>query len=138
MAFNPSAQIKIISTDRIGQDRIDNFIRRGFHVGINLSAEQMADSFRNSEISIVSASGVAIEALSQNSSVVAGYYVPNQVNIYNALKSEGYIWPLDNFFDAKVLQRLEEAITSVKSGAHKRKYEQGNTIQQYQKLFYSI
>lgn len=133
-----SAQIRIISTDRIGLWRIENFIKKGFHVGINLSAEQMAKVFRESEISIVSASGVAIEALSQSNNVIAGYYVHNQVNMYNTLKSNNYIWPLGNFAESNLSMRLKNAIHSIHYGKSKRPYEQGNTIQKYKQLFHSL
>lgn len=137
-SLDSSAQIKVISTDRIGKRRIDNFISRGFQVGINLTAAQMAETFRNSEVSIVSASGVAIEALSQKSNVVAGHYVNNQINMYNTLMFDNFIWPLGDFSELHVLMRLEKAISSIQRGERKRLYEQGNTIMEYQKLFFSI
>ena len=134
----PKALIKILTTDRIGQERIDKFIKDGCLIGINVSADQMAESFRDTEITLVSASSVAIEALSQGANVIAGYYVDNQINIYNTLVSEDYIWPIGDFLERDVFHRLSDAIINIRQGKRKRIYESENTAAKYQQLFLSL
>lgn len=134
----PAIGIIIISTDRIGEQRINEFKRFGFDVRINLNAEQMATVFRESEIALVSASGVAVEALSQGCNVIAGYYVDNQVNIYNTLVKNNYIWAIEDFAESKVLQLIKLSIYNIKEGERKRPFYAENTITRYIELFKSL
>lgn len=137
-AYDPNALINIIATERIGASRIADFRQQGYALHINLSAEQMVQVFRTTNISVVSASSVALEALSQDSNVIAGYYVDNQVNIYNSLVDEDFIWPLGDFSDADVLLRMEEAIKQIHEGKRKRTCSSFNTIADYRQLFLSL
>lgn len=62
----------------------------------NLSADEMADIFRNSDLAFLSASTVCMEALSCGIPVAAGYYVDNQEEFYSELSSKQIIYPLGN------------------------------------------
>lgn len=134
----PEIGIVIISTDRIGEKRIYDLRQSGFDIRINLNAEQMSTVFRESQMALVSASGVAVEALSQGCNVIAGYYVDNQVNIYNTLVQNSYIWAIENFADAKVLQLIKISIDNIKGGERKKTFYAENTITRYIDLFKSL
>lgn len=61
-----------------------------------LSAEQMADLFRQSDLVICSASTVCIEALFCNTKVAAGWFVDNQMDFYNLVTAKGWVIGLGN------------------------------------------
>ena len=130
--------ISIIATDRIGQARINSFREKGINLQLNLTAEQMAQQFARAKIAVVSASGVAIEALSQGVNVVAGHYVDNQLNFYNALQEDGYIWGVGSFADANIIETILGAIDAVEDGEQKRIFEANNTLLRYKELFKSL
>lgn len=134
----PQELISIIATDRIGQQRINAFKTNGVNLQLNLTAEQMARQFAQAKIAIVSASSVAIEALSQGANVVAGHYVDNQLNIYRALQEDGYIWGLESFADTNVTNNIHEAVTAIERGEKKRRFEANNTVLKYRELFKSL
>lgn len=132
---HPEHPIMIIATDRIGEQRIAEFKNNGYELCLNLSARQMAEAFRKNKIAILSASGVAIEALSQKCNVIAGYYVDNQINIYKALTEDNYIWPVGDFSDVDLLSSIDNAIGQIYEGKTKKSFETANTIELYQQLF---
>lgn len=134
----PGYPIKVIATDRIGEQRILGFKEKGFELCVNLSAKQMADAFRANNIAILSASGVAVEALSQRCNVIAGYYVDNQINIYNTLVEDNYIWPVGDFSNNQMLSSIDDAINKISEGGKKEIFEPTNTIQLYQQLFRNL
>lgn len=134
----PQRQISIIATDRIGQQRINAFKAKGVNIKLNLTAEQMALQFARAKIAIVSASSVAIEALSQGANVVAGHYVDNQLNIYHALQEDGYIWGVGSFADTNVTNNIHEAVTAIERGEMKITFEANNTVLRYRELFKSL
>ena len=131
----PEQEICIIATDRIGIERINAFNKRNVRLLLNLSAEQMARQFAKAEVAIVSASSVALEALSQGAEVIAGTYVDNQINIYHALNEDGYIWGVGSFNDDKICERVCNSIDAIKKGKKKKKFVANNTVNLYKKLF---
>lgn len=62
--------------------------------GATLTAAQMAETFRSSELCVLSASSVCIEALACGARVAAGWYVDNQKDFYDGLVSRRMILPL--------------------------------------------
>lgn len=135
LSHYPQLSIKVLSTDRIGEQRITQFHRRSIFTGINLSADDMAMEFRSAEYVLVSASGVAIEALSQEANVISGYYVPNQHNIYKTLVAEDYIWPIGDFSHPQCTDLLLDAIHSIEAGQSKKQFVAHSTFDLYTKLF---
>ena len=65
----------------------------------NLSASEISDVFRLSDIAFVSASTVCLEALSKQLPVVAGYYVNNQKEMYAEYSAHNLIYPLGNLLE---------------------------------------
>lgn len=61
-----------------------------------LTAQEMADLFRGSDLVICSASSVCIEALACGAKVAAGWYVDNQREFYDLLTSNGWVIGLGN------------------------------------------
>ncbi len=134
----PHYLVKIIATDRIGVQRIESFKQKRVDLLLNQTAEQMANLFSKTAIAVVSASGVALEALSQGAEVIAGTYVDNQANIYQALNEDGYIWAIGCFNDPDINERLLACIDTIEKGGHKKKFAAYNTINKYKNLFSSL
>lgn len=134
----PNAIIRIVVTDVVGKDRIKGLQTQGCSVYVNLTAEDMSDIFRMSNIALVSASGVAVEALSQHANVIAGYYVENQKNIYKTLIDGNYIWPIGDFFSKNVLQLLKDSIGRIHAGERKSIFNSENTIEKYRQIFLDL
>lgn len=134
----PHYLVKVFATDRIGVQRIEGFRQKGVDLFLNQTAEQMANLFSKTAIAVVSASGVALEALSQGTEVIAGTYVDNQVNIYQALNEDGYIWGIGCFNDPDINERLFASIDSIEKGGHKKGFTAQNTIKKYKGLFSSL
>ena len=65
----------------------------------NLSASEMSELFRQSDIAFVPTSTVCLEALSQQLPVVAGYYVDNQKEVYAEYAANNLIYPLGNLLN---------------------------------------
>jgi UDP-2,4-diacetamido-2,4,6-trideoxy-beta-L-altropyranose hydrolase len=60
----------------------------------NLSAKDMALHMQQCEYAILPSSGICIEALSCGCKIYAGYYVENQMEIYNEFNKQQYIYPI--------------------------------------------
>ena len=65
----------------------------------NLSADEMVNAFRQSDIAFLPASTVCLEALSQQIPVVSGYYVDNQKEIYTEYVNRNLVYPLGNLLE---------------------------------------
>lgn len=135
---NPETDIIIISTDRIGQERIDAMRHNNINIKLNLSANEMANIFACSIISIVSASSVALEALSQGANVIAGHYVSNQIDLYNALVQDGYIWAVDDFATDQCIHQIDDAIEKIVRGDKKQIFKVNKIRSNYMCLFTSL
>lgn len=59
-----------------------------------LSALEMSDLLCKADFCIVSTSGIALEAVALGCKVFSGYYVDNQLNLYNNLLLNNYIYGL--------------------------------------------
>lgn len=62
----------------------------------NLNADEMANLMQRCENAILPCSSICIEALSQGCKIFAGYFVENQVEIYNEFARMNIIVPLGN------------------------------------------
>lgn len=131
----PYIPLTIIATDRIGRQRIDSFKNNKIDLQLNLSAEEMAHQFAKADIAIVSASSVAIEALSQSVNVIAGYYVDNQINIYHTLLKEGYIWGIEDFKGIDIEAKMINSIEEILEGKRMKEFKASNTVHKYRQLF---
>jgi UDP-2,4-diacetamido-2,4,6-trideoxy-beta-L-altropyranose hydrolase len=63
----------------------------------NIDEYLMIDLMNKCSIAIVPASGIMLEALSQNLIVISGYYTENQKNAYYSTLKEGIIFGVDDF-----------------------------------------
>lgn len=73
----------------------------------NLSAEKMAELFRNAGGAVVSCSTISIEALSCKCPVYAGYYIDNQQEMYECFLHDKYIVGLGNLLDKSQVESLD-------------------------------
>jgi UDP-2,4-diacetamido-2,4,6-trideoxy-beta-L-altropyranose hydrolase len=87
-----------------------------FHHAI--SAQEVANLFSNCDLAVLSASTICIEALACGARVAAGYYVDNQKEFYEYLKTNRFIYGLDSLtnmesFDIHINFRETNALPSV-------------------------
>lgn len=134
----PMSNIQIIATDRIGEERIKGLQNSRYQLLLNLTANQMAETFSKAKVAIVSASSIAIEALSQGANVIAGYYVENQKNIYRTLKEDGYIWGVGDFLEERCISIILDAIKVIKNDECKIPFCPHNAIDNYKTLFHTL
>ena len=63
----------------------------------NISENQMIDLMKQCQLAIVPSSTISYEVCSVKMIILSGYYVDNQMNIYNGLKSNGLIYSAGDF-----------------------------------------
>ena len=104
-------EIHLIASSVIGTERIREFLSEGLAVHIDASAQEIANLFDVSKFAILSSSMICYEALSRGTKVLSGYYVDNQLGVYNALLKTNSIIPLGNLLDENYLNSLAKALT---------------------------
>ena len=81
---------------------------------INASGEEIASTFSQCDIAILSASSVVQEALACNTPVIAGYYIDNQRDFYNYLLHNNYIIGVGDMnndnFPATLLSAIDHSV----------------------------
>jgi UDP-2,4-diacetamido-2,4,6-trideoxy-beta-L-altropyranose hydrolase len=88
--FNPSGEFKLlIKSDK----RID--------YRFSLNEKQMLTTMLEAELAIVPASGIIFEVLAAGCLVVSGYYIDNQLAIYNGFKAINSIIDIGQFSELK-------------------------------------
>lgn len=100
-------QISVIFTSRVSEERRQELKNQGIQVYTDISAEDVASLFEQSEFAILSSSTVCLEALSRGTKVLAGYYVDNQVNFYHVLMEEHCITGLGNLMEDGCFMQLK-------------------------------
>lgn len=76
------------------------------------NAREVADSLSAADMAFVSASTVCLEGFACGVPVAAGYYVDNQVGVYEEYKRRGYIIPLGNLLDKGLEQSIKLALSA--------------------------
>ena len=72
-----------------------------FHQSV--SAQKVADLFSQCDLAVLSASTICFEALACNTKIAAGYYVDNQIDIWEYLKKINAIYDIGFLLDDKIL-----------------------------------
>lgn len=75
----------------------------------SLSAIEMREELEQADLAIVPSSGILFEVISQGVPVISGYYVDNQLGIYNGFKELGCIMDA-RFFEKKDFLEVLEVI----------------------------
>ena len=75
---------------------------------IKVSAQEIVQLFNKADLGIFSASTICNEALAVELPIAAGYYVDNQIEFYNYLKREHFIYPLGNFLSGDLSFCLDD------------------------------
>jgi spore coat polysaccharide biosynthesis predicted glycosyltransferase SpsG len=68
----------------------------------SVSASKVAEIFTSCDLAILSTSTVCLEALACNATVAAGYYVDNQKEIYEYLKTNNFIYGLNSLLNLHI------------------------------------
>jgi UDP-2,4-diacetamido-2,4,6-trideoxy-beta-L-altropyranose hydrolase len=86
----------------------------------SIDENEMCSLMRKSDLAIVPASSIIIEALSQKMIVISGYYVENQKKAYSTILKTKLIFGIDDFsnFSEKI---LENKLTDIKNEIAKGK-----------------
>lgn len=79
---------------------------------VNLNEEEMLSVMKESQISIVPSSTIVYELCCVKMAIISGYYVNNQVKIYNGLSKEGVIEDAGDISDYSV-EDFKEKISKV-------------------------
>ena len=106
----PQSQLHIIATSLISRKRILGLEEKGCIAHIDVSASEIASLFDICENAILSTSTIAIEALSREINVYAGYYVDNQYKLFSFLHDNRYIYGLGNLLDKTMPEHLESLL----------------------------
>ncbi|MBQ8438436.1 MAG: UDP-2,4-diacetamido-2,4,6-trideoxy-beta-L-altropyranose hydrolase [Alistipes sp.] len=69
------------------------------HVYKNLASVEMCALMQRCEYAILPCSSICIEAISQGCKVYAGYYVDNQLDVYNCLSDQGLVQGLGDLIE---------------------------------------
>lgn len=97
----------------------------------NLSSEEIAQTFREADFAVLPSSTIALEALACGTSTASGYFVDNQMEIYQEWIENNRVLPLGNLLDDKLSEKLNEALALPSP----KIWEKGNIRERYLKLF---
>ncbi len=117
--IEPNSTIVIVATDSFGMKRINNLEKDGIKCYVNAEAEQVATILAKSKCVISSASTIACEALACGATVLCGYYIDNQIRMYNYLTRENLVLGLLNLNEPDAFVRLENCLINLHDRAHK-------------------
>lgn len=106
--ISPKFQLSVICTNKVTTDRRKVMTNKGVNVYTDITAEKVASLFEKATFCILSSSSVCLEALSRGAKVISGYYVDNQVNLYNALMADHYITGLGDLLVENSFSNIEE------------------------------
>lgn len=97
---NPTIKIDAI----VGNHYTSTIKNKNINLNIhqNISAEEVASLFKKADLAIVSASTICFEALACKTTIAAGFYVDNQVEIYHYLLKEKHIIGLGNLLENEI------------------------------------
>ncbi len=104
--------IHLIASGAIDKQRVERFVSEGISVHINIPAEEVACLFENSKYAVLSSSMVCLEALSRGVTVLAGYYVDNQVGLHKILSDTKSIIDLGNLLENDFSGILEHTLSN--------------------------
>lgn len=102
----------------------------------NLSAEAMAFLFKNADLAFLSSSTVCLEALACGVTVAAGYYVDNQMEMYDGFVSRNLVYPLNNLLRTLLDTVSFSEILDFK--INKKNIDISLSVLNYQHLFNSL
>jgi len=100
-----------------------------------ISEEKMMKTMLETDLAILPASGVLIEALATGCMVIAGRYAENQKFVYGNFKNAGFFLDAGNFAQEEVREAISRALTQPLSG---RKVIDGNSKERISKIFKEI
>lgn len=137
--IDDKSKIILIATDSFGQDRISSLDKVGVECIVNVSAKKIAEIFSTSKCVICSASTVACEALACGTVVICGYYMENQLRMYEYLFSEQYVLGLSDLKDAKSQGMLKQYLINFQDSIHSLKKKSFSDLRsRYISLFRSL
>ena len=103
-----------------------------------LSAQEMADLMTQNDLAIVPASSILYEVTAVKMPVISGFYVDNQINVYNGFNALGMIYGVGNlneFRDYKTLIREIKQNGWQEQLEAQNIYQKGNSKANFIQLF---
>lgn len=97
----------------------------------NLSSEEIAKTFREADFAVLPSSTIALEALACGIPVASGYFVDNQIEIYQEWVKNNRVLPLGNLLDDKLSEKLSDALVL----SSPKIWEKGNIKERFLELF---
>ncbi len=110
---NNNVDISLIATDAFGDDRFETLRKEGIKCHVNAEDGQIAELLRGAKCMVASASTIACEALACGTTVLCGYYVDNQIKMYEYLISEKLVLGLSDLRSYDAYEKLKEYISSI-------------------------
>ncbi|GAB5552443.1 MAG: UDP-2,4-diacetamido-2,4,6-trideoxy-beta-L-altropyranose hydrolase [Saprospiraceae bacterium] len=114
-----------------------------FQVNIhqNLSANQMVNLLEHSDLAIVPSSGILYEAICIQLPIISGYYVDNQIKVYEGFKALDIIIGVDNInqhenFSFAIQKAMESNFQETYDKQHALQH--GQSTQNFLKLFTNL
>lgn len=117
LSFREFAKIVVITGSAYGfADSLIRLVQTDTRVSYHHSIDEneMLALMRTSDLAIVPASSVMIEALSQKMVVISGYYIENQKKAYAAALNDQLIFGIGDFFNF-TKQLLKEKLFEIKN-----------------------
>jgi UDP-2,4-diacetamido-2,4,6-trideoxy-beta-L-altropyranose hydrolase len=86
-----------------------------FKLFISVNASQMAEIIQESALAIVPSSGILSEVLALNTPAISGFYVQNQINVFNNFKKLNAFISAEGFSADSIINSIEEYFNEVKN-----------------------
>ena len=86
-----------------------------------ISGNQMCELMDLSRLAIVPSSTILFETLSRSLETISGYYIENQVNIYNGFKKEGLIHSYGNFLELENFEEFFRKVDRIENNEKEKK-----------------
>ena len=135
-------EINLIS--KVNLNLLDNPYSKKVNQLWNLSAKEMAHYMLHSDIGFFPASTISVEACACRLPFIGGWFVDNQINIYNAIVNRGLAIGIDNMYNLtdKILYNVISDLTKSENNLiiidRQKDILDGNSDKRFKKIFKSL
>lgn len=133
-SYASNCEVHVILTTSFSSVRIKALQEKEVFIHVDLSAEQVAMLFDRVSLAILSSSTICLEALSRGVNVIAGYYVDNQMRLYNLLVGKNLVNGIGYWLDNDLKIRLKDTLNNMQN-RHKASLDFYDIKERYINLF---